>query len=133
MATYRSFVDALEALSVDGVKKTYTQGPPRSVKTLPAQWVQLPSGAESAVHKGVPARSWQTLRAELVVAYEAVAQSTQPSNFDGTVDMMDDIADAISTVTGLGHTAPRYELRMEEVGVGGHAFWAVVATVEVEG
>jgi len=135
LATYRSFVDALEALSITGVSKTFTSGPPRSLKTaqLPAQWVQMPTGAEAAVHKGAPARGWQTLRAELVVAYEAVGQGTQPTNFDGTVDMMDSVATAVAAATGLGKAAQRYELRMEEVGVGGNAYWAVVASVEVEG
>lgn len=135
MATYRSFVDALEALSITGVEKAFTSGPPRSLKTaqLPAQWVQVPSGAETAVHKGPPARSWQTLRAEVVVAYGAVGQGTQASNFDGAVDMMDSVATAIAAMTGLGKTAPSYELRQDEIAVGEQTYWAVVASVVVEG
>jgi len=135
MATYRSFVDGLEALTITDVTKSFTAGPPRSLKgsQLPASWVQVPSGAETAVHKGASGRSWQTLRAELVVAFEAVAQSTQATNFDGTVDMMDNVADAISAAESLGLTAPSYEVRLDVIPVGEHTYWAVVATVSVEG
>ena len=119
-----------------GVVKSFAKGPPRSISTgqIPAKWVQMPSGSEAPVHKGVGARSWQTLRAELVVAVEPTGQGNYHTNFDGMVDMMDAVADALAAITGLGKKAPVYEIRGDAtVVVNEKEYWAVVATVEVEG
>ena len=49
VTTFRSFVDALEALDIDGVVRTYDSGPPAqspSTADTPAQYVRLPSSDE---------------------------------------------------------------------------------------
>ena len=49
--TFRSFVDTLEAITVTGVERHFTQGPPGSLQDamLPAKWVQLPRATEGAL------------------------------------------------------------------------------------
>jgi len=127
--TYAAFVNALEALSLTGVRRSYTNGPPASVNVLPASWVQFPSGEEPLMAKGI---NWPLMRAELVVAYEAVAQGRQPDNFDGTVAMMDVVVAAIRAMT-LGRRQPTYDIRVGIVSMGDVDYWAVIATVESEG
>lgn len=127
--TYVAFVNALEALSLTGVKRSYTHGPPASINVLPASWVQFPSGEEPMVARGV---NWPLMRAELVVAYEAVVQGRQPDNFDGSVAMMDTIVAAIRAMS-LGRRQPTFAIRVGIVSVGDNDYWAVITTVESEG
>ena len=127
--TYASFVNALEALTLTGVRRRYTKGAPASLNVVPASWVQFPSGEEPLFAKGV---NWPLMRAELVVAYEAVGQGRQPDNFDATVSMMDTVVAAVRAMT-LGRRQPTYEIRLGIVSVGDVDYWAVIATVESEG
>lgn len=132
--TYRAMVDALEALSIGSegdIVRQYTQGPPGSLAAvdLPAQWVELPQGEEAPI---ATSGRWPMLRVDLVVAFEGVGNSTQPANFDGSVDLMDDVITALRGLS-LGMTEPRWDIRLEIVSVSGKNYWAVVATVQVEG
>jgi hypothetical protein len=133
MTTYRSYVDGLETLAVSGVTRRYTTGMPAALNTadLPAQWVQAPAGSDAAVARGT-ANYWPTLRADLVIAFEAAGQNTQPVNFDGCVDLMDALGAALPGL-GIGKTAPSWSIRLGTVNVAGSEYWAVMATVEVEG
>ena len=132
--TYRAFVDGLEALEVEGVAEAFTQGPPASMVSvnLPAMWVQLPGGAEKGLVFGGAGEDL-TLRAELVVLVDAVAQSTQGENFDATVDMLDAVTAALQSDDAhtLATGSPTWTIRTATVPIGNIDYWAVVATVEV--
>jgi len=135
VTTYRSFVDGLEALVVTGVVRRYTSGPPAGstgVADTPAQYVRYPGGEEIAIVFGEQG-GWPTLRAELVILVEAVAQSTQVRNFDLTVDMMDNLTTALQGATCITKTKLRWSVRMGEDLVAGTAYWAVIASVEGNG
>ena len=132
MTTYRSFVDALEALDVAGVVRRYTSGPPAGAPgtgDVPAQYVRYPGGDERALVFG-EGGGVGTLRAELVVLVEAVAQSTQARNFDLTVDMMDNVAAALRGAPCSIGGKLSWSVRMGEDLVAGTAYWSVIASVE---
>jgi len=133
--TYRTFVDALEALVVTGVVQRYTSGPPSGApgtSDIPAQYVRYPGSDEVAIVFG-EGGGWPTLRAELVLLVEAVGQNTQGRNFDLTVDMMDNLATALRGTTCTTKSKLRWSVRMGEDLVAGTAYWAVVANVEGSG
>ena len=135
VTTYRSFVDALEALVITGVVRQYTQGPPSGAPATadtPAQYVRSPGSDEIAIVFGEQG-GWPTLRAELVILVEAVGQNVQPENFDDTVDMMDNIATALRGATCMTKSHVRWSLRQTIDTVAGQAYWAVVAGVEGSG
>jgi len=136
MTTYRSFVDALEALSITGVVRRYTSGPPAGapgVGDCPFQYVRFPGGEEMPIVFGEQL-GWPTLRAELVIGVEPVAQSTQPRNFDLTVDMMDAALAALRGATCITLSKLRVtSIRMGEDLVAGTAYWAVFIGVEGHG
>ena len=138
MTTFRSFVDALEALSVTGVVRAYDQGPPKSIEgeDLPAMWVQLPQGAETPLVFG-EFDGWDTYQADVVIAVEAVGHQEEPfQNFDLTVDMMDNISSALSSVASCGiitKTKHSWTIRQTIVQVSGVDYWAVVTRVTGSG
>ena len=132
MTTYRSVVDALEALSITGVVRRYTSGPPAGasgVGDTPAQYVRYPGGDERALVFG-EGGGLTALRTELVVLVEPVAQSTQPRNFDLTVDMMDNVAAALRRAPCTIGGKLAWSVRMGEDFVASTAYWAVIASVE---
>ena len=134
--TYRSFVDALEALDITGVVRRYNSGPPAgapAARDTPAQYVRYPSGDEAPIVFGEQL-GWPTLRAELVVLVEPVGQSTQPRNFDLTVDMMDNLLAALRAATCITVSKLRVTgVRRAIDTVAGTDYWAVVASVEGNG
>lgn len=139
MTTFRSFVDALEALSITGVNKTYPKGPPKSLNAadLPAQFVQLPRGDEGATVFGEFGGVFSTFTAELIVAVNAVGLGEGPYiNFDDTVDMMDNVSTALGSVAScdvISKTKHSWTIRQGIVAVAGNDFWAVIATVTGNG
>ena len=133
--TYRSFVDALEALVITGVNRRYTQGPPvgsPAPADCPAQYVRYPGSDEIAIVFGEQG-GWPTLRAELVVLVRAVGQDMGGENFDDTVDMMDNIATALRGASCITKSKLRWSLRQTIDTVAGQDYWAVVANVEGSG
>lgn len=139
MTTFRSFVDALEALNISGVETVFDKGPPKSLTTerLPAQFVQLPRGEDRGFVFGEFEAIFSQFTADLVVAVEAVGQGEEPyHNFDETVDMMDNVNSALSSVSGcdvIAKTKHTWEIRQTIVQVAGNDYWAVVATVRGSG
>ena len=135
ITTMTELLDALEALSVTGVTKTF-QGPPRKLDTaqLPAKWVQLPTVEEGGMTFGTHG-GWPTLRAELVIAYQAVGQDLQENNFQGAVTQLDRLLTAFRGVapTGMGKSHLEWEGRQDLVTVGEVPFWAVIAIVTARG
>lgn len=139
MTTFRSFVDALEALTITGVTKTFTKGPPKSLNaaSLPAHWVQLPRGEEGATVFGEFRGAFPTFIADVVIAVNAVGLGEGPyNNFDDTVDMMDNLAAALGGVLAcdvITKSKHSWVIRQTVVIVAGNEYWAVVATVTGNG
>ena len=135
MTTYRAFVDGLEAISVTGVVRSYTQGPPSGaagVTDCPAQYVRAPAGDESPVVFGSQG-GFPTMTAELVILVEPVGQNRQPENFDDTVDMMDALTTALQAADCVTKAKLRWSIRQTIDTVAGLDYWAVVASVEGRG
>jgi len=135
ITTYRAFIDALEALDVTGVVRCHTSGPPSgapSAGDTPALYVRYPGSEEIPLVFGGQG-GWPTLRAEVVVLVEPVAQSTQARNFDLSVDMMDNLATALRGAACIAKSKLRWSMRMGEDLVAGTAYWAIMATVEGNG
>ena len=133
--TFRSFVDDLEATSITGVNRAFTQGPPEGspgTSDCPFQYVRYPQGEEIPVVFGEQG-GWPTLRAELVVCVEPTGQSTAPANFDDTVDMMDAIITGLRALSCITKSHLTWSLRQTVDIVAGQAYWAVVANVEGHG
>ena len=133
--TYRAYVDHLEALSITGVERQYTQGPPVAQVApadCPFQYVRYPGGDEVPVvfgeQGGLP-----TLRAELVVGVEPVGQNVTPENFDDTVDMMDNVTAALRSSACLPKSHKTWTIRQAIDPVAGQEYWAVIAVVEGKG
>lgn len=133
MTTYATYVANLGDLSITGVNRAYDE-PPKALNTadLPASWVQLPEGEEGPLtfqtHGG-----WPILRADLVVALEAVGQERQAQNFSDTVTMMDSMSTALRGVTvgsTLGKGPINWTMRQAIIPVADVDYWAVVASVE---
>lgn len=134
--TYRSFVDALEALEITGVVRRSTTGPPsgpQAVPDCPFQYVRYPGSDEERAIVFGEQGGFPHLRAELVVLVEPVAQSTQGANFDDTVDMMDNIASALRGAGCISKAKIWWALRQIIDTVAGHEYWAVLAVVEGRG
>jgi hypothetical protein len=137
MTSLATFVDGLEALTISGVTKKFTQGPPGAARSvqLPAQYVQFPNPALAENGLAFGGAGYDAmLRAELVVLVEAKGQNTQPVNFDATVAMVDAVTAALqgSAAHNLASGSPTWNIRVGVETVAGVEYWAVVATVEVQ-
>ena len=133
MTTFTAFVTALGSVDVTGVRRKYTYLPP-SLVDLPCQWPQIPASDEALItFEG--AGGWPALRAELVIALEATAQSTQQDNFEDTLTMMDNLTTALRGVAAgtLAKSKPVFAIRMAVVTVAGVDYWAAIATVSANG
>jgi len=130
--TYASFVAGLAGVEIAGVTRQYTYPPPSlNAADLPASWAQLPRGESGALTFQANG-GWPLLRADLVVAVEAVAQGQQSGNFAATLAMMDAVADALRGAD-ISRGPLSWDIRQDEVEVAGTRYWAVVATVEGRG
>ena len=133
MATaYADFVTDLAGLSISGVTRQFTY-PPTSLDTadLPSSWVQLPRGDSNPLTFQANG-GWPTLRADLVVAVEAVAQEQQAQNFSDVLTMMDAVMTALRSAD-ICKGPLSWTIRQDVVEVAGTHYWAVVAEVEGRG
>jgi len=133
--TFRSFVDALEATSVSGASRSFTQGPPEGapgVGDCPFQYVRFPEGNEIPLVFGEQGGD-PTLRAEFVVCVEPTGQSTAPENFDDTVDMMDAVTTGLRALSCITKSHLSWSIRLGIDIVAGQAYFAVIAAVEGRG
>ena len=140
MTTYREFVDSIEALVIVGVAKQYEVARPDSLNTsdLPAQWVQFPRGDEGVPtvfgESGNRMGGWPTMIAELVIAVEAVGQSTGPENFDLCVDFMDNISDTLrANDCGISVSKITWSIILTVRAVARVNYWSVVTTITGKG
>jgi hypothetical protein len=123
VTTYTAFVNGLEALVATGVTTRLASSAPLALNSadLPVQWVAAPRGG------------WPTLKADLIVAYEAAGQDTGPTNFVGTVTMMDNLSAALRGATTLCGGPLRWDIKVSIVTVASVNYWAVIASVEGSG
>lgn len=135
MTTYVEFVDGLEALVVSGVTRRYMSGPPLSLNTadLPAQWIQLPAGESEAMVLGDASGSrWPTFNADLIIAIEAVGQSTGGANFDAAVATMENLRTRLE-LTDLTEAPLSWAMRQVVVTVAKNDYWAIICSVIGQG
>ena len=133
--TYRSFVDALEAMSVTGVDRDFTQGPPLGapgVADCPFKYIRYPGGDERPIVFGSHG-GWPTLTAEVVIGIEPVGQKDAGNNFDDTVDLMDALNTALRALACITKSKLNWNIRQTIDTVAGQQYWAVVARVEGSG
>ena len=132
----RTFVDNLEAVTIAGVTRLYSQGPPTSTNDpdLPAQYVKLPAMDEGPLVYGEMG-GWPTLRATLVILQEAVAQNLQGVNFDATVDLIDATRTGMLAVScgTLGKAKASFTIRQGIDTVAGVEYWALFVDVTGQG
>lgn len=131
MTTLTAFVTALGNLTVTGVTRAYDE-PPTSLNDadLPSMWVQLPQSDDAPLTLDGQG-GWPVLRAQLIIAYQASAQSTQGANWSGTLAILDALAATLqSTAPGtLGKGKASWTVKPAIVNVAGADYWAVVADV----
>jgi hypothetical protein len=134
VTTYTAFVNGLEALVVTGVTTRLSQSAPLGLNSadLPVQWVAAPSGSDAAITAKAEG-GWKTLRANLIIAYEAAGQDTGPANFVGTVTMLDNLESALCGATTLCQGPLHWEIKIATVSVAGVNYWAAIASVEGSG
>jgi len=134
--TYREFVDNIEALVITGVTRRYQTGRPDSLNSadLPVLWVQLPRGTEGnpAVFLGMG--GWPTMTADLVIAVNAVGQSTGRQNFEDSVDMMDNITAAIrANNCGMTKSKVTWSIILTTRAIAGNDYWIIITTITGNG
>ena len=134
MTTYSAFVNGLEALVVTGVTTCLASSAPLGLNSvdLPVQWVAAPRGSDSAITMKAEG-GWPTLKADLIIAYEAAGQDTGPANFVGTVTLMDNLSTALRGATTLCGGPLHWEIKVAMVSVAQVNYWAVIASVEGSG
>ena len=133
--SYREFVDDLEALTITGVNRQYTQGPPTGasgVADCPCQFVVFPGGSERALVFGMQG-GWPSLRAELWVGVGPVGQDVGPENFDNGVDMMDNVSDALRSAECITRAHFTWDIDLVERPIAGMMYWVVLTRIEGSG
>jgi hypothetical protein len=129
--TFREFVDTLEAVTVDGVDRHFTQGPPASLQgILPAKWLMNIRATESGLVFGEHGGR-QTISGDIVIAVGPTVQNTQGVNFDKAVDIMDNLMTALRAM-GLCDIKSRWSIntRLTVFTVAEFDYWAIVCTIE---
>jgi len=132
ITTYTDFVQALEALVVTGVTRRLS-APPDALRTadLPTQWAQIASGDEAPITFQTMG-GWPSLRVEVIIAYQPIAQGTAAESHTGALGIMDNLVTALR-----GFTASRgpvlWSVRVAAIAVAGVEYWAVLAEVTGRG
>lgn len=131
--SYTDFVNDLAALNVAGVTMTYNQ-PPQQVNAAdcPAQYVRIPSGVEGTMTFQAPG-GWPQMTADIVILVNPAMLDTNAVNFASGLTLMDALSETLRHASHLGKTLPTWSIRIDMVDVGQSVFWAVIATVTVNG
>ena len=135
LTTARTFIDNMEDITITGVVRQFSQGPPTSVTDgdIPCTFVKLPSVDEGPMvfqNQG----GWPRFRATLVVLVKAAAQDLQGENFDAVVDMMDNVSSAFrgESCGDLAKSHITWNMRQGIETVAGTEYWAVFVDVEAQ-
>ena len=133
MTTLTAFITALGDLTVTNVISKLDE-PPRKLTTadLPAQWVQVPIIERMPATFQSQGKLWDTLRAQLVIAFEPVGQSTQAANWSGVLTLIDNLHTALAASL-LVQGRIQYTIAQGVVAVAEIDYWAVIAEVEGHG
>ena len=128
--TYRSFVDAVESLTVTGVNRKY-QGQPTGatgVADCPAQFSIYPGGNERALVFGSQG-GVRGLKVEFWVVVGPKAQNEGPQNYSDGVDMMDNVSTALQTASCFTKAKIEWDIDLVEKAVAGTVYWTVVTVI----
>lgn len=140
--TLDEMIDAVAALSIDGVKTVYGRKRPDSLtRELPAMWLQLPRIAARRMTFDVVNTlgggfTVLGLQVQMVVAIEALSQYLNQPNFDACTAMILALDEALSQADiadswpGQGSALNIY---LDHVPVGEQWYWAVIADIQVTG
>ena len=127
--TYTSFVNALSAITVTGVKRQYTAPPSQlSSADLPAMHPQLPEHTQDVISI-LSNTGLFTVACELAIVIKANQQGTAAANFAECLTMLDALNDALTTNTAALNI-DRWAMRQDGVTYGDTAYWTIVARVE---
>ena len=127
--TYTSFVNALSAIAVTGVKRQYTAPPSQlSSADLPAMHPQLPEHTQDVISISSNTGLF-TAACELAIVIKANQQGTAAANFAECLTLMDALNDALTTNTAALNI-DRWAMRQDGVTYGDTAYWTIVARVE---
>ena len=133
--TYRSFVDNLEALTITGVVRQYTQGPPTAAPATadcPCQFVIYPGGEERSLVFGSQG-GLRSIHAELWVVVEPIAQNVQAENWDDGVDFMDAVGAALQGADCFTKAHLEWDSSLVEREIAGTRYWVVVTNIRGTG
>lgn len=132
--TFRSFVDTLEAVTVTGVERHFTQGPPTDLSTamLPAKWLHNIQGGEGPLVFGEQGGRQGSMSAEIWIAVGPTVQNTQGANFDNSVDLMDNLVTALRAM-GLCDIRSKWNINiiLTVRAIAGIEYWTIICTVSV--
>lgn len=122
-------IDDLATLPITGVKRQFA-APPTQVNTadMPLAFPRVPKGEVSVntIGGGVRPSAWTV---ELVCVIEAAGQSTQPANFEATVELIDAINAALEAYAAVG-PVDHWAIKQDIEGIGDAGYWVIVASVE---
>jgi hypothetical protein len=133
--TIKTFVEALAAVDVAGVKRRYKY-PPMQINTadLPASFPRPPQSNYDPM--SICDDTADLIVAQLVIATEATGQNMQPTNYAAMLTMADNLNAALkSNQTTLGAMVT-WVIRAQDtspINVGGVPYWGVSATVTKRG
>jgi hypothetical protein len=130
--TLATFVDGLEAITVEGVTRRYIHGVPAGVvnaPAVPALFIAYPVATGGKLVFGSQGGTGN-LTAQLHILVKAVAQDYQERNFDSTVRMADALETALFDVECAIGGPLGWSVRVTVVPVAGHDYWTVLADVE---
>ena len=126
--TYTSFVNALSAIAVTGVKRQYTAPPSQlSSADLPAMHPQLPEHTQDVISI-LSNTGLFTAACELAIVIKANQQGTAAANFAECLTMLDALNSALIDNTSALNI-DRWSIRQTAVAYG-DAYWTIVARVE---
>jgi hypothetical protein len=129
--TMRTFVDELEAMTVTGVNRNYTSGPPDGsppTADIPCKYIWGGETEDTSLVFGEQGGNG-TLSAQLVILVNPVNQKTGPENYDASVDMVDNLKTAIRAMAcTLGRLDWRANI-IVDFGPGSEKYWKVIAEI----
>ena len=131
----KSFVEALAAVEVDGVKRRYAY-PPLQITgaDLPASFVRPPSSEYDPL--SVCDDTADNMTCNLVVAVEASGKNTQPANYAKMLEMADALNEALKTNQNTIGAIVTWRITaqdIEPIVLGITPYWGVTATVTKRG
>ena len=127
--TYTSFVNALSAITVAGVKRQYTAPPSQlSSADLPALHPQLPEHTQDIISLASSTGLF-VVACEVAIDIKANQQGTAAANFAECLTMLDALNSALVDNTSA-LSIDRWSMRQDGVTYGDTAYWTIVARVE---